>query len=121
MLKDCPAKTDRQVEEVTADEPDILFVGHTEAVEINDQWKGNVPRTTSNNLSSNNDVERIELDAANFEPDVKHIELDANKFESDVKRMELDVEPDGRWVEVPNQKHWRGRCETPPGLAEVNE
>ena len=39
LFKDCPTKADRQVQEVTADEPEILFIGHTEATEIDGQWK----------------------------------------------------------------------------------
>ncbi len=38
MLRDCPKRTDRQVQDVTADEqPETLFIGHTEAVEVGKQ------------------------------------------------------------------------------------
>ncbi len=74
-----------------------MFIGHTEAVGINDRWKGDVPRTTSQKLSSSSDVKRIDLDATSFEPDVKRIVLDVKNIEPDVKRIELDVDCRARW------------------------
>ena len=40
MVKDCPTRLGGQVQEVSVDEqPEILFIGHTEANELKDKWK----------------------------------------------------------------------------------
>ncbi len=123
MLRNCPGKASRQVQEVSADEPpEHPVYGHAGVVQIDNQWKGNIPRTTSNSSSSNNDVKRIELDVKHVEPDVKHIGLDVNNFEPDVKHIELDVdksEPDDRWKEVKWHRCWKGMCKAPPGLGKT--
>ncbi len=38
ILRDCPNRA-RQVHKVTSEEPELLFIGHTDAIVVEDGWK----------------------------------------------------------------------------------
>ncbi len=38
MLRDCSNKAEQE-QEITADEPEVLFIGHTEMQEAEDGWE----------------------------------------------------------------------------------
>ena len=55
LSRDCPKNMNRQVQEVTADEPEVLLIGHTTVEEMEEQWKAVERRKGRKGMSATTD------------------------------------------------------------------